>query len=250
IKYGPYLMAAEGRRYEVGNRLAGSFTEGWLSDLNSSIVKGEGGLVLKTADFDVPLRKYGEITNDFYTVYFERIDAFSEDDLKPNLAMRAEISSSLGYPFYPDNTQIERTFYDMHVSGIAKYLFAIVDGQTGDDSRGKYGSDKTMNRAFLLYAPSLNFPAGQHWIEFDFGEEQSISSLKIAFAYGEGLATRYPTNFVVQYYSDGQWVNVSNQVNPVFGSGFNNVTFDTVNTSRMRISMKNSFSVSVLEVKI
>ncbi len=73
IYHGPYLLAVTGN--VSTNVIVGSFDTGWLAELESAVISnGNGTYTLKINDSTLPLKKYGLITTENYTVYLKRID--------------------------------------------------------------------------------------------------------------------------------------------------------------------------------
>ncbi len=86
---------------------------------------------------------------------------------------------------------------------------------------------------------------GTHWIELDWSAPITTDSSELYFADdGGGLLT--PSSWVVQYWNGSDWVNVSNQSGePAQINQFNDVTFDQLTTTKLRVSMQGTGTASV-----
>ena len=86
---------------------------------------------------------------------------------------------------------------------------------------------------------------GTHWIELDWSAPITTNSSELYFADdGGGLLT--PSSWVVQYWDGSAWVNVNNQSgDPAQINQFNDVTFDSVTTTKLRVSMQGTGTASV-----
>jgi hypothetical protein len=86
---------------------------------------------------------------------------------------------------------------------------------------------------------------GTHWIELDWSSPITTNSSEVYFA-DDGGGLLAPSSWVVQYWSGSAWVNVSNQSgDPAQLNQFNQVTFDPVTTTKLRISMQGTGTASV-----
>jgi hypothetical protein len=86
---------------------------------------------------------------------------------------------------------------------------------------------------------------GTHWIELDWSSPVTTNSSELYFA-DDGGGLRVPSSWVVQYWNGSAWVNVSNQSGePAQINQFNNVTFDQVTTTKLRVSMQGTGTASV-----
>ncbi len=86
---------------------------------------------------------------------------------------------------------------------------------------------------------------GTHWIELDWSSPITTNSSELYFADdGGGLLT--PSSWVVQYWNGSAWVDVGNQSGePAQINQFNDVTFDQVTTTKLRVSMQGTGTASV-----
>ena len=86
---------------------------------------------------------------------------------------------------------------------------------------------------------------GTHWIELDWSSPITTNSSQLYFA-DDGGGLLAPSSWVVQYWSGTAWVNVSNQSgDPAQINQFNQVTFDSVTTTKLRVSMQGTGTASV-----
>ena len=245
LKYGPYLLAAVGRRYEKKNYLAGYFNGGWMSNLSAALEKTADGFVLHTDDFDVPMKKYCAITDEFYTAYFERVDALPAAARTEDFAMRATVSSDLGYDEFPAFPRDHNVWYDY--SGSCPYLCAVNDGYVGVNSVAK---SPFSNALFDFYVPFVSIPAGEHWLAYDFGRARSVSGISVYF-YDNIATITAPKNYAVQYWTGSEWKSVKNQSQPTTKRDrFNDVTFDTVSTTKLRIVLTAEKAAGIIEWKV
>ncbi len=76
--------------------------------------------------------------------------------------------------------------------------------------------------------------SGDEWVTIDFSEIVTISSVNL-YPLVDNADCALFTNAVVQYWSDGDWKNVENQINPTFVDGLNHITFDPISGARFRI---------------
>ena len=79
-------------------------------------------------------------------------------------------------------------------------------------------------------------PNSEDWIQFDFKEPKQVSNANIFF-YNDNGGVQPPSSYTVEYWNGEDWQEVSNQVRipeePI--AGLNQISFDTVETSRLRI---------------
>ncbi|HEY2508471.1 MAG TPA: NEW3 domain-containing protein [Streptosporangiaceae bacterium] len=86
---------------------------------------------------------------------------------------------------------------------------------------------------------------GTHWIELDWSTPITTNGSEVYFA-DDGGGLLPPASWVVQYWNGSDWVNVSNQSgDPATDNTFNNVTFDPVTTTGLRVSMQGTGTASV-----
>jgi hypothetical protein len=86
---------------------------------------------------------------------------------------------------------------------------------------------------------------GTHWIELDWSSSITTSSAEVYFA-DDGGGLLAPSSWVVQYWNGTAWVDVSGQSgDPNALNQFNQVTFDPVTTTKLRISMQGTGTASV-----
>jgi hypothetical protein len=86
---------------------------------------------------------------------------------------------------------------------------------------------------------------GTQWIELSWNSAITTDSTEIYWA-DDGGGLLPPASWVVQYWNGSAWVNVTNQSGePTAINAFNDVTFDSVTTTALRISTQNSGTSSV-----
>lgn len=86
---------------------------------------------------------------------------------------------------------------------------------------------------------------GTHWIELDWTAPVTTSSSEVYFA-DDGGGLLPPSSWVVQFWNGSSWVNVSSQSgSPAADNTFNDVTFDPVTTTGLRVSMQQTGTASV-----
>ena len=86
---------------------------------------------------------------------------------------------------------------------------------------------------------------GTHWIELDWSSPITTNGTEIYWA-DDGGGLLPPSSWVVQYWTGSAWADVSNQSGePTAINTFNQVSFDPVTTTGLRISMQGSGTASV-----
>jgi NPCBM-associated, NEW3 domain of alpha-galactosidase len=91
-----------------------------------------------------------------------------------------------------------------------------------------------------------DWPAtGQQWVELDWNSPITTTGSQVYFADdGGGLAL--PASWQVQYWNGTDWVAVSNPSSyPAADNTFNDVTYDSVTTSKLRILMQSAGTASL-----
>jgi len=91
-----------------------------------------------------------------------------------------------------------------------------------------------------------DWPAvGTHWIELDWTSPITTNGTEIYWA-DDGGGLLPPSSWVVQYWNGSAWADVSNQSGePTAINTFNQVSFDPVTTTGLRISMQSAGTASV-----
>jgi hypothetical protein len=86
---------------------------------------------------------------------------------------------------------------------------------------------------------------GTHWIELDWTSPITTNGTEIYWA-DDGGGLLPPSSWVVQYWNGSAWVNVGDQSGePTAINQFDQVSFDPVTTTGLRISMQSSGTASV-----
>lgn len=86
---------------------------------------------------------------------------------------------------------------------------------------------------------------GSHWVELDWTSPITTNGTEVYWA-DDGGGLRVPSSWAVQSWNGSAWVDVSNQSGrPTALDTFNDVTFDPVTTSKLRISMQSTGTASV-----
>ena len=91
-----------------------------------------------------------------------------------------------------------------------------------------------------------DWPAtGTHWVELDWAAPITTNGTGVYWA-DDGGGLLAPSTWVVQSWNGSAWVDVANQSGqPVALDTFNQITFDPVTTSKLRISMQSTGTASV-----
>jgi NPCBM-associated, NEW3 domain of alpha-galactosidase len=78
---------------------------------------------------------------------------------------------------------------------------------------------------------------GTQWMELDWTQPITTNATSVYFA-DDGGGVQLPSSWVVQYWDGTTWQNVTNPSSyPAADNVFNNVTFDPVTTTKLRVSM-------------
>jgi hypothetical protein len=86
---------------------------------------------------------------------------------------------------------------------------------------------------------------GTHWIELDWTSPVTTNSTEVYWA-DDGGGLLPPSSWVVQYWNGSAWTDVSNQSGePTAINTFNEITFDSVTTDKLRITMQSNGTASV-----
>jgi hypothetical protein len=86
---------------------------------------------------------------------------------------------------------------------------------------------------------------GTHWIELDWNSPITTNGTEIYWA-DDGGGLLPPSSWVVQYWNGSAWADVSNQSGePTAINQFNQVSFDPVTTSKLRVTMQSNGTASV-----
>ena len=243
VKYGPYLLAAVGKRYEKRNYIAAA--EAQLSDLSGNVTETDGGYVMDIGGEMIPMKRYCDIVDETYTAYFQRVNELPDEVETEDIAMRSEVITDLAYSKKHSAKMAHNIWYDY--SGSCAYLEAVNDGYVGVDSLAK---SPYSNSLFAFYVPYCVIPAGNHWIGLDFGSEKEISSLSVYF-YDNYALVKAPESYSVQYWTGSTWTDVSNRTEATTARDrYNTVSFDKVTTSRVRITMYSPKQTGIIEIKV
>jgi hypothetical protein len=103
------------------------------------------------------------------------------------------------------------------------------------------------------YWSNAGSQAAGDWFSLDFGTEKQFSSAQLYF-YADDAKFKAPAKYTVQYWTGGNWVDVSNpHATPKkpLANGENTITFRPVNTSKLRILFTNpkQAAIALVEVK-
>jgi hypothetical protein len=86
---------------------------------------------------------------------------------------------------------------------------------------------------------------GTHWVELDWTAPVTTNGTEVYWA-DDGGGLRTPSSWVVQYWDGSNWVDVGDQSGqPTTLNTFNQITFDPVTTSKLRLSMQGTGTASV-----
>lgn len=79
-------------------------------------------------------------------------------------------------------------------------------------------------------------PNAEDWVQFDFKEQKQVGKANL-FIYNDNGGVQPPASYKVKYWNETSWIDTQNQTKipekPI--SGLNQVSFDTVETSKIRI---------------
>jgi len=103
------------------------------------------------------------------------------------------------------------------------------------------------------YWSNAGSQAAGDWFSLDFGTEKQFGSVQIYF-YADDAKFKAPAKNTIQYWTGGNWVDVSDpQTAPKkpLANGENTITFHPVNTSKLRILFTNpkQAAIALVEVK-
>ena len=104
------------------------------------------------------------------------------------------------------------------------------------------------------YWSNLGSQSRADWYELDLGTPAQLASVRLYF-YGDDAQFRAPQKYTVQYWSDGNWVDVAEArkvpAKPL-ANGQNTEAFRPVNTAKLRILFANptGAAVALVEVKV
>ena len=242
IKYGPYVLVADGLRYELKNHLAGVPSAGWMRDMTAALTPHDDGtFTLHTDDFDMPMKRYCDVISESFTMYFDLQTDLPVEATTPDIAMRASVASDIGSAYTRTQKLGANVWYD--ATGLSYYLEAVNDGVVSVDSSAR---SPEANDLFHFTVPFYYLPAGDHWIEYTFGEEQSVSEISVYFY--RSAAIPLPTTFSVQYWDGSAWQNVTGaDALTIAADTFNTLSFDAVNTTALRLVLKGAGPMGIIE---
>ena len=241
VKYGPYLLAAVGKRYEKKNFLSLDA----LVSLSALVPDANGDFTLSDGGETVVLRRYADIANETYTVYFRAETELPEEALTKDPAMRASVSCDFDASYSRPDRLSANIWYD--ASGLSHYLEAVNDGIAAKDSSSlsPYAND-----LFRFTSPFLFVPAGGktgHYIQYDFDGTQTLTETGVYFAAGNGTAI--PSSFEILYLSDGTWKTAGASVKTV-RDGFSTLSFDPIETESVRLVIRSDSPCGIIEWQI
>jgi hypothetical protein len=86
---------------------------------------------------------------------------------------------------------------------------------------------------------------GQQWVELDWSSPVTTTGSQVYFA-DDGGGLQLPASWQVQYWNGTDWVAVSNPSGyPAADNNFNDVTYDSVTTSKLRVVMQGAGTASL-----
>jgi hypothetical protein len=86
---------------------------------------------------------------------------------------------------------------------------------------------------------------GQQWVELDWNSPITTTGSQVYFA-DDGGGLMLPASWQVQYWNGTDWVAVSNPSGyPAADNTFNNVTYDSVTTTKLRVVMQSAGTASL-----
>jgi Mannosylglycerate hydrolase MGH1-like glycoside hydrolase domain/F5/8 type C domain len=93
----------------------------------------------------------------------------------------------------------------------------------------------------------------EDWFSLDFGGEKQFSSAQLYF-YADETTFKAPTKYTVQYWTDGKWMDIPGShkmPGKPLANGENIITFQPVNTTRLRILFTNPkrAAIALVEMK-
>ncbi|MVT12252.1 T9SS type A sorting domain-containing protein [Chitinophaga tropicalis] len=117
-------------------------------------------------------------------------------------------------------------------------IAALNDGYTpansNDKSHGAYGN--------------WNNPNSTQWVQYDWSQTYKITSVEV-YWFNDGGGVLTPTTAYLDSWNGTAWVRVGNV--PLQTNAFNTLSFDTVRTTRLRVSMLNTTqSTGLLEWRV
>ena len=102
---------------------------------------------------------------------------------------------------------------------------------------------------------TLGSKSATNWYALDFGSKREITCVKVYF-YADNKTFAAPSNYVIQNWKEGKWVDIKNPskqpLKPI-GNTVNTVNFPKINTSKIRVvftNAKNHYSTAVAEIKV
>lgn len=242
IKYGPYVLVADGLRYELKNYLAGTVGQGWMRDITAALTPHDDGtFTLHTDDFDMPMKRYCDVISENFTMYFDLQADLPTEATTPDIAMRASVASDIGSAYTRAQKLGGNVWYD--VTGLSHYTEAVNDGVVSVDSSAR---SPESNDLFQFTVPFYYLPAGDHWIEYTFDEEQTVSEASVYFY--QSASVPLPTALSVQYWDGSAWQSVSGaSAMTIAADTFNTLTFDEVNTTALRLVLSSAGPMGIIE---
>ena len=243
IKYGPYVLVADGMRYELKNYLAGDPGAGWMRDMTAALMLNDDGtFTLHTDDFDMPMKRYCDVVSENFTMYFDLQSDLPVEATMPDIAMRASVASDTGSAYSRTQKFGANVWYDT-TTGLSTYLEALNDGMIGVDSTAR---SPESNDLFTFAVPVYQLSAGNHWVEYTFDEEQSVSEVSVYFY--RSASVPLPKTFSVQYWDGSAWQSVTGaDALTIKADTFSTMTFDGVSTTALRLVFNSASPVGIIE---
>jgi hypothetical protein len=104
------------------------------------------------------------------------------------------------------------------------------------------------------YWSNAGSQAAQDWFSLDFGAEKQFSSALLYF-YADGAKFKAPADYMLQYWKDGNWVDIpGSRMTPPkpLANGENTITFPSITASRLRVLFTNpgQAAIALVEIKL
>lgn len=130
------------------------------------------------------------------------------------------------FPIQPGEGKISNLAYKSNATFSCSYTSRFDNVQGIND-----GLDNPTNRWTGYESPNET-----DWVQFDFGEIKQVSKANL-FIFDDRGGVQPPADYVIKYWDGNKWIEASNQekIPEVPVSNLNQVSFDAVQTSKIRI---------------